>query len=221
MIKVAIVEDNRQLRSSLTRMVDTAPGFRCICACSTAEDALREIPPLKPDVVLMDIHLPGRSGIECTRRLRDLSPSTQVLILTVYDDKDNIFNALKAGACGYLLKRSPQEKIIQAIMEVKDGGVPMSAQIARKVVTALREPSGRLPAGEGTFNQPSGGRLASEESLTERESEVLDYISKGYLEKEIADKMHVSVNTIKTHRKHIYQKLHLSSRGQVALRFSS
>jgi DNA-binding NarL/FixJ family response regulator len=205
MITVGIVEDNRELRTSLARMVNAARGYRCVCACSTAEDALREMPPARPDVVLMDIHLPHRSGIECTRRLRDLCPATQVLILTVYDDNDNIFNALKAGASGYLLKRSSSAEILKAVTEVKDGGAPMSTQIARKVVASLREP----PA------DPAAGG----ESLSERELEVLGYMSKGYSEKEIADKMHVSVNTIKTHRKHVYHKLHIRSRAEILLRY--
>jgi DNA-binding NarL/FixJ family response regulator len=205
MITVGIVEDNRELRTSLAQMVDAARGYRCVCACSTAEDALREMPQARPEVVLMDIHLPYRSGIECTRRLRDLCPATQVLILTVYDDNDNIFNALKAGASGYLLKRSSPTEILKAVAEVKDGGAPMSTQIARKVVASLREPP-KDPVADGA-------------SLSERELEVLGYMSKGYSEKEIADKMHVSVNTIKTHRKHIYDKLHIRSRSEILLRY--
>jgi DNA-binding NarL/FixJ family response regulator len=201
---VGIVEDNRQLRTSLVRMVDAAPGYRCVCVCSTAEDALREMPDAKPDVVLMDIHLPNRSGIECARRLRDLCPATQVLILTVYEDNENIFNALKAGASGYLLKRATTTEILAAVAEVKDGGAPMSTQIARKVVLSLREP----PA-----DPVAGG-----ETLSERELEVLGFMSKGYSEKEIADKMHVSINTIKSHRKHVYQKLHVRSRSEILLR---
>lgn len=205
MITVGIVEDNRELRTSLVRMVDAARGYRCVCACSTAEEALREMPSTQPQVVLMDIHLPHRSGIECTRRLRDLSPATQVLILTVYDDNDNIFNALKAGASGYLLKRSSPAEILKAIIEVKEGGAPMSTQIARKVVASLREPVADL--------------TTDGETLSEREMEVLGYMSKGYSEKEIAEKMHVSVNTVKTHRKHIYHKLHIRSRSEILLRY--
>lgn len=205
MITVGIVEDNRELRTSLARMVDAAPGHRCVCVCGSAEDALREMPSAKPEVVLMDIHLPHRSGIECTRRLRDLCPATQVLILTVYDDNDSIFNALKAGASGYLLKRSSPAEILKAITEVKEGGAPMTTQIARKVVASLREPAAN-PAADG-------------EALSEREAEVLGYMSKGYSEKEIAEKMHVSVNTIKTHRKHVYHKLHVRSRTEIMLRY--
>jgi len=206
MITIGIVEDNRDLRTSLKRMVDHAPGYRCVCVCGSAEDALREMPAAKPEVVLMDIHLPNRSGIECTRRLRDMIPATQVLILTVYEDYDSILNALKAGASGYLLKRSSPREILQAITEVKDGGSPMSSQIARKVVASFREP-------------PKSAQSA-DASLSEREAEVLSHMTHGLSEKEIADKMHVSVNTIKSHRKHVYQKLHVRSRSEIMLRFS-
>jgi len=205
MITIGIVEDNRDLRASLKRMVDNAPGYRCVCVCGSAEDALREMPAAKPEVVLMDIHLPNRSGIVCTRQLRDLCPATQVLILTVYEDYDSILNALKAGASGYLLKRSSPREILQAITEVKDGGSPMSTQIARKVVASFREPS------------KSGH--AAEDSLSEREAEVLGFMTHGLSEKEIADKLHVSVNTIKSHRKHVYQKLHVRSRSEIMLRY--
>jgi len=205
MITIGIVEDNRELRLSLKRMVDAAPGCRCVCQCETAEDALREMPAANPHVVLMDIHLPHRSGIECTRRLRDLCPATQVLILTVYDDSESILNALKAGASGYLLKRSSPREILQAIAEVKEGGSPMSTQIARKVVASFRE--------------PVKNASVPENALSEREAEVLGYMTRGHSELEIAEKMHVSVNTVKTHRKHVYHKLHVRSRAEVLLRF--
>jgi len=202
MTKVAIVEDNHELRSSLQRMVEAVRGFSCLGTFDTAEEALKKLPHLRPDVVLMDIHLPFRSGIECTRQLKELCPATQVLILTVYEDADSIFDALRAGASGYLLKRSTPAEIIQAIHEVAEGGAPMSSQIARKVIASFRE--------------PRPGR--AEDNLTEREREILGLMSKGYAEKEIADKMHVSVNTVKSHRKHIYQKLHLHSRTDVLLK---
>jgi len=205
MITIGIVEDNRELRSSLQRMVDKAPGCRCVCVCDSAEDALREMPAANPQVVLMDIHLPNRSGIECTRRLRNLCPDTQVLILTVYEDSESILNALKAGASGYLLKRSSSREILQAITEVREGGSPMSSQIARKVVASFREPSQNVSADES--------------SLSEREAEILGFMTKGFSELEIADKMHVSVNTVKSHRKHVYQKLHVRSRAEIMLKF--
>jgi len=205
MITIGIVEDNRDLRASLKRMVEAAPGYKCVCVCETAEDALEQMATVKPEVVLMDIHLPNRSGIECTRRLRDMCPATQVLILTVYEDYDSILNALKAGASGYLLKRSSSRDILKAIAEVKEGGAPMSTQIARKVVASFRE--------------PSKSSQSAENSLSEREAEVLAFMTQGHSEKEIAEKMHVSVNTIKSHRKHVYQKLHVRSRSEIMLRY--
>ncbi len=204
-IKIGIVEDNHELREALQQMIEAAPGLHCVCAYSNAEDAIRNLPKNAPDVVLMDIHLPFRSGIECTRRLKDLCPALQVLILTVYEDSESIFDALKAGASGYLLKRSSPSEILAAIADLRIGGAPMSSQIARQVVASFQAPAPSLES-EG-------------EPLSERESEVLGYITKGYSSKEIADKMHVSINTVKTHLKHIYQKLHVRSRTEILLRF--
>jgi DNA-binding NarL/FixJ family response regulator len=204
MTNVGIVEDNRELRASLKRMLEAAPGYRCVAVCGSAEEAWEELPRLRPDVVLMDIHLPRSSGIACTRRLKELCPQTQVLILTVYEDNDSIFNALKAGASGYLLKRSTPAEILSALAEAKAGGSPMSSQVARKVVASFREPAKDLGAPETT--------------LSEREAEVLALMSKGYSEKEISEKMSVSLNTIKSHRKHIYGKLHVRSRTEMLLR---
>lgn len=203
MTTIAIVEDNRDLRTTLATIVGAAPGYTVVGACGTAEEALVRLPRLKADVVLMDIHLPGRTGIECTRRLRDLCPATQVLILTVYDDSENILNALKAGASGYLLKRASPQEILEAISDVREGGAPMSSQIARKVVASFRE----------TPPDPAA------ETLTEREAEVLGHITRGYSGKEIADRMSVSLNTVKTHLKHVYAKLHVRSRTEILLRY--
>jgi DNA-binding NarL/FixJ family response regulator len=204
-IKIGIVEDNRDLRETLQQMIEDAPGLRFVCAFSNAEDAIRNLPKYTPDVVLMDIHLPVRSGIECTRRIKDLCPGIQVLILTVYVDSESIFDALKAGASGYLLKRSSPAEILAAIADVRLGGAPMSSQIARQVVASFQKATPSL--------EPEG------EPLSERETEVLGYITKGYSGKEIAEKMHVSINTVKTHLKHIYQKLHVRSRTEILLRF--
>lgn len=206
-IKIGIVEDNRDLRESLQKMVESAPGMRLVCAYGNAEDAIRSLPKHLPDVVLMDIHLPFHSGIECTRRLKDLCPNLQVLILTVYDDSESILDALKGGASGYLLKRSSPTEILAAIADVSVGGSPMSSQIARQVVAS--------------FQQPTLAMEQEGEPLSERENEVLGYLTKGYSGKEIADKMHVSINTVKTHLKHIYQKLHVRSRSEILLRFLS
>ena len=149
MTTVAIVEDNNDFRASLAHYVDEAPGHRCVCACSTAEEALQKIPRLLPDVVLMDIHLPSLSGVDCARRLKELCPSVQILILTVYEDNERIFGALKAGASGYLLKRADPADILRAIQDVKQGGAPMSNQIARRVVQSFREKSGDISKLEG------------------------------------------------------------------------
>jgi DNA-binding NarL/FixJ family response regulator len=206
-IRIAIVEDNRGLREGLEEMIRLAPGMTCVRAFSNAEDAIRSLAKCSPDVVLMDIHLPFRSGIECTRRVKDQMPELQVLILTVYEDNESIFDALKAGASGYLLKRSSPAEIIAAIRDIHVGGAPMSSQIARKLVTSFQAPGPSLE---------SGG-----EPLSEREEEVLGLITKGYAGKEIADKMHVSINTVKTHLRHIYRKLHVRSRTEILLRFHS
>ncbi len=201
--KVAIVEDNNDFRSSLAHYLDQAPGYRCVCACSTSEDALQKLPRHAPDVVLMDIHLPNMSGVDCTRRLKELCPSLQVLILTVYEDNERIFGALKAGASGYLLKRADPAEILEAIRDVKHGGAPMSSQIARRVVQSFRQER-QEPKLEG---------------LSQREEEILQHLSKGYSTKEIADRLSVSVNTVRTHLQHIYDKLHVRSRTEAVLKF--
>lgn len=204
-LRIGIVEDNRDLREALQQMVEAAPGLTFVCAYSNAEDAIKSLPKHNPDVVMMDIHLPFRSGIECTRALKDLCPELRVLILTVYEDSESIFDALKAGASGYLLKRSTPVEILAAITDISEGGAPMSSQIARQVVASFQKPTPTL--------EPDG------EPLSERETEVLGYITKGYAGKEIAEKMCVSINTVKTHLKHIYQKLHVRSRTEILLRY--
>ena len=201
---VAIVEDDRDFRVTLEAYLNDAPGFRCVCACSSAEEALRVIPRTMPDVVLMDIHLPNMSGMECTRRLKETCPSVQILILTVYEDNERIFGALKAGASGYLLKRANPGDILLAIQEVKQGGAPMSSQIARRVVQSFREkPRNQI----------------EDEKLSQREEEILQQLSKGYTTREIADHFSVSVNTVRTHLQHIYDKLHVRSRTEAVLKF--
>jgi DNA-binding NarL/FixJ family response regulator len=201
---VAIVEDNNEFRASLERYLNEAPGYRCVCACGAAEEALLKIPRALPDVVLMDIHLPKLSGVECARRLKDLCPGVQILILTVYEDDERIFGALQAGASGYLLKRADPADILQAIQDVKQGGAPMSAPIARRVVQSFRS----TPA-----------EAAKIEELSQREEEILHLLAKGFSTKEIADRSSVSVNTVRTHLQHIYHKLHVRSRTEAVLKF--
>jgi DNA-binding NarL/FixJ family response regulator len=204
MISVGIVEDNRDFRNTLSRYLNEAPGFKCVAECSSAEDALKILPKAAPEVVLMDIHLPNMSGMACTRRLKDLCPGIQILILTVYEDNEKVFGALKAGASGYLLKRADPADILRAIQEVKQGGAPMSSQIARQVVQSFREDT---------------DDARKVEELSEREEEILEQLAKGYSTKEIADRTSVSVNTVRTHLQHIYEKLHVRSRTEAVLKY--
>jgi DNA-binding NarL/FixJ family response regulator len=203
-VTVAIVEDNAGVRRNLQQFIDEAPGFRCLCACDSGEQALKLIPPQPPDVVLMDLHLPGCSGIEATSRLKELLPDLQVIILTVYDDVDRVFKALRAGACGYLLKRSPPEQILAAITEVRGGGAPMTSEIARKLVEAFQEPP-HAPEAQG--------------GLTHRQEEILELLCRGLANKEIAASLSISYDTVRWHLKEIFQKLHVRCRTEAAQKF--
>lgn len=203
MTTVGIVEDDDVLRNTLSRLVGDTRDFRCVAACATGEDALRQLPRLKPEVVLMDLNLPQMSGIECIRRLKELHPALQVIVLTVYEDSEHIFRALKAGASGYLLKRANPEEVLEAIKNAREGGSPMSSQIARRVVHSFHEPTSE---GDTT-------------ALTERENEILSLLSKGYANKEIADKLAISVPTVRTHLCHIYEKLHVRSRTEAIVKY--
>lgn len=202
-ISVAIVEDNPDVRRNISRYINGAPGFRCTCACASAEEALQEIPKSFPDVVLMDIQLPRMSGIACTASMRKALPAVPVMMLTVYEDTDTIFRALQAGACGYLLKRSDPARLLDAIGEVHRGGAPMTAEIARKVITSFH----RAPAEEHPADK-----------LTARETEILDGLARGYVTKEIADKLGISATTVRFHLRHIYDKLHVHSRVEAVLK---
>jgi DNA-binding NarL/FixJ family response regulator len=204
MIRIAIVEDDAVTRRSLWQIVEDARGMKCVAACATGEEALKVLPALQPDVVVMDINLPQMSGIECVRRLREQLPATQVMMLTVYEDSESIFRALRAGASGYLLKRSEPEQLLQGIRDVLHEGSPMTSQIARKVVQAFR-------ASESAENLSM--------KLTERESEVLDYLAKGYANKEIADKLGLSLPTVRSHLRSIYDKLHVRSRTEAVVKY--
>jgi DNA-binding NarL/FixJ family response regulator len=198
-IAVSIVEDDARVRASLARLVDGAPGFRCASNHASAEDALRELPRLRPDVVLMDINLPGINGVECVRQIKPQLPAMQIIMLTVYQNTEHIFNALAAGATGYMLKQTPPPELLAAIKEVHAGGSPMSSHIARKIVQSFQGPA------------PDA---APAQNLTPREAEVLNLLAKGYLYKEIADQMKVSYATVHTHIRHIYEKLHVRSRTE-------
>lgn len=202
MTSIAIVEDNPTIRAGLEELVTGLKGCRCVGAFGSAEDALRKLPTLKPELVLMDINLPNLSGIECTARLRDLLPDARMLMLTVYEDEERIFQALKAGASGYILKRAGKQEIIEAINELRAGGAPMTSAVARKVVDSFCE------------------RRPNEElQLTRRETEILDCLARGLSNKEIAGQLSLSVETVGWHLKQVYEKLHVHGRTEAAVKF--
>ena len=207
MTKVAIVEDNATLRKYLTELIGHTRGLQCVCACASAEEAFVEIPKHRPNVVLMDIHLPGESGIACTARLRGKMPDLQVIMLTVYKDIKMIFQALKAGACGYVLKRADESEILEAIAEVRAGGAPMTSEIARMVVRSFTTDSPKVPDANGT------------EQLSSREMEILALIAEGCPNKEIAARLSISSGTVRTHLMNIYEKLHVHCRTEAAAKY--
>jgi len=204
LITVAIVEDDAQVRKSLADILKRGAGVVCSGEHGNAEEAVREIPRLQPKVVLMDINLPGMDGVHCVRRLSELAPATQVVMLTVYDNTEIIFNSLAAGAHGYLLKPISSEKLLLAIRDVYAGGAPMTSDIARKVVQAFKQPA---PAAAPTDN------------LSPREQEVLDFLAKGYLYKEIAEDLKISYGTVHTYIERIFKKLHVRSRAQAVAKY--
>jgi len=203
-IKVAIIEDENWMRADLGRIISRSPGLRCVGAYATAEEALRDIALQCPDVVLLDINLPGMNGVECLRRLGSILPEVQCLMLTVFEESDKIFNSLLAGASGYLLKRTSTPELLRAIQQVYDGGAPMSSSIARKVV--------------GFFNQ-RGRDNPDTAALSPREKEVLELLAKGAAYKEIADQLSLSIETVRMNVKHIYTKLHVHSRGEATAKY--
>ncbi|HWQ90724.1 MAG TPA: response regulator transcription factor [Clostridia bacterium] len=195
--KVAIVEDDNGLRKQLIQILETARGVRCVVACASGEEALEKIPARQPDVVLMDIKLPGMSGIDCVAHLKKLLPSVQIIMLTVYEDSDRIFRALKAGADGYLVKSSPPEALLDAIDNVQRGGSPISSHIARKVVQHFHM---------------VGPSVEDSENLSPREQEVLNLLSSGYIYKEISDQLGIGIETVRTYVKNICEKMHVRNR---------
>jgi DNA-binding NarL/FixJ family response regulator len=202
-ITVSIVEDNDKLRGTLARVLNRVGDFNCVSQHPSAEDALKELPGIKPDVVLMDINLPGMNGVECVRQLKPLLPETQVMMLTVYEDTENIFNALAAGANGYMLKRTSTKELIEAIHEVKRGGSPMTMHIARKVVQS--------------FQKSAPAQAA--EILSEREQQVLDLLSQGLIYKEISDKLGIGYETVHTYIRRVYEKLQVRTRTEAVAKF--
>lgn len=204
-ISVSIVEDNEQLRNTLARLLNRADGFRCLSQYANAEAALEGLPNDRPDAVLMDINLPGMNGVECVRRLKQTAPGIQVIMLTAYEDTQNIFNALAAGASGYLLKRTPRAELLTALQEVIRGGSPMTTHIARLVVQSFQK------------SQPAP--QPAEANLSVREQEVLDCLSQGFLYKEIAEKLGISYETVHTYIRRIYEKLQVRTRTEAVAKF--
>jgi DNA-binding NarL/FixJ family response regulator len=203
-ISVSIVDDETGLRQSIATFINGSPGFRCVSAYGSAAAALRDLPGDRPDVVLMDIHMAGMDGIECVQRLKSLVPAIQIVMLTVYEDTDQIFKALAAGASGYLLKRLTPAKLLEAIREVHQGGSPMSSSIARKVVASFQmvEP--------GSGDRPH---------LSPREDTVLDHLAKGLTYKQIAEELDISIDTVRTYLRRIYEKLHVQSRTEAIAKY--
>jgi DNA-binding NarL/FixJ family response regulator len=203
---VIIVEDDRGLREQIVEILGTAPDIKCIGACSSAETALPEILAKKPDVVLMDIKLPGMSGIQCVWEIKKVMPTMQVIMVTVYEDSERIFRALKAGANGYLVKSSPPSQLLAAIRDVSTGGAPMSSHIATKVVRHFHM---------------VGISPTESENLSPRERDVLELLSCGFIYKEIGDQLKISAETVRTYVKNICQKMHVRSRLEAVARHKS
>ena len=204
MITVSIVDDEKELCQSMATFINGSTGFRCVSVYHSGESALKHLPQDRPDVVLMDIHLTGMSGIECVGRLKTMVPELQIMMLTVYEDTDQIFKALSAGANGYMLKRLTPGKLLEAIRDVHGGGSPMSSSIARKVVASL---------------QKAGEADGEKTHLSSREQMVLDCFAKGLTYKQTADLLNISIDTIRTYVRRIYEKLHVQSRTEAVAKY--
>jgi len=203
-IRIAVVEDDKTVREGLQMLLNGSPGYSCIAAFGSGEEALKGIPEILPDVVLMDINLPGINGIECILKLKVQDLPVLFIMLTVFEDADAIFRSLSAGACGYLLKNTPPAKLLEAIRDVYRGGSPMSGEIARKVVQSF---------------QPPADRPNISTNLTKREEEILGLLSQGYFYKEIATSLSISVETVRTHIRNIYEKLQVRTRTEAILKY--
>lgn len=204
MITISIVDDEKELCQSIATFVNGAPGFRCVSMYHSGEAALEHLQADRPDVVLMDIHMTGMSGIECVRRLKTMMPQMQIMMLTVYEDTDQIFQALSAGASGYMLKRLTPRKLLDAISDVHEGGSPMSSPIARKVVASFQR------------NKPKEGE---QPHFTSREQSVLDCLANGHTYKQTADQLNISIPTIRSYLRRIYEKLHVQSRTEAVAKY--
>ncbi len=204
-ISIALVEDDAETRKILGGWLSRAAAFRLAGQWESAERALSELAKIKPEIVLMDINLPGISGVEAVRQLKPLLPDTQFVMLTVYEDADHIYDALAAGATGYLLKQTPRAELLAALEDVHKGGSPMTSNIARKVVQAFHQNSPRMPTGQ---------------ELSPREQEVLELLARGYLYKEIAERLNITVPTVNTYVRRMYEKLHVRSRAQAVAKYA-
>jgi DNA-binding NarL/FixJ family response regulator len=203
-IRVAVVEDHQADRDRIVRLLSSSPEFTCVAACGSGKEAVQALPPLAPDVVLMDIQMTGMSGIDCARALKGLLPSTEIMMLTVVEDHERIFQSLAAGATGYLLKKTPLLTLLEAIRELCAGGAPMSGQIARQVIA--------------TFRDPAAKASPASEQLSPNEHQVLRLLARGLLYKEVADELHIAPATVRTHVWHIYRKLHAHNRTEAILK---
>ncbi len=203
-IKVAVIEDDKDIRAGLELLIKGSPGFQCVGTFGEYDSSIKSIPLLRPDVVLTDINLPGKNGIECVSKLKNYLPRTQFIMLTMYDDNELVFEALKRGATGYLLKRTPPAILLESIKEVHYGGSPMSMEIARMVVTSLDH-----------SNNPE----IQKAKLTEREAEVLEHLAKGMRYKEIADALFINLETVRTHLRKIYEKLQVRSATEAVIKY--
>jgi DNA-binding NarL/FixJ family response regulator len=204
MITISIVDDEKELCQSIATFVNGAPGFRCVSMYHSGETALKHLPTDHPDVVLMDIHMTGMSGIECVKRLKTMMPRIQIMMLTVYEDTDQIFQALSAGASGYMLKRLTPRKLLEAITDVHEGGSPMSSPIARKVVASFQR------------SKPKDGE---QPNFTSREQSVLDCLANGLTYKQTSDQLNISIPTIRSYLRRIYEKLHVQSRTEAVAKY--
>lgn len=208
-IPVAIVEDNHDIRNALEQIIESAEGYSLACSCTSGEDALVKLPIFLPKVVLMDIHLGGINGIDVVRELKSTCPDMLFMMCTIYEDDEKIFEALSAGASGYIIKKTAPAKMLDAIKELYEGGAPMSSQIARKVVSVFQ-------------NKPSTGNTNTDHSLdalTKREKEILEMLSKGLVYKEISDQLNISSETVRKHVYNVYAKLHVSNRVEAVNKF--
>jgi DNA-binding NarL/FixJ family response regulator len=217
-ISIVVVEDHLQYRQAIVRLVAAKPDVICLGMFPSAEEALKKIPGiLNPDIILMDINLPRMTGVEAVKILQQTAPHIEILMLTIHEDSHSVFEALQAGANGYLVKTSPQEEIYDGIVDIASGGSPMSDGIARKVLRTLRTPSQTLPH-ETTSNTPLPLTMVEEYALTRREEEILQFLVRGYQYKEIATEIFLSSETVRKHIHNIYRKLQVHSRAEAMIK---